>query len=96
VAEVLEGQPEPVRRLLTETSLFDEVTGPLAEAVTGIQGCADMLAGLAARNSFVIPVDAARTRFRYHQLLGEILRHDLQRRERGMVPGLMQRAAAYF
>jgi LuxR family transcriptional regulator, maltose regulon positive regulatory protein len=96
VAEVLEGQPEPVRRLLTETSLFDEVTGLLAEAVTGIQGCADMLAGLAARNSFVIPVDAARTRFRYHQLLGEILRHDLHRRERGMVPGLMQRAAAYF
>jgi LuxR family transcriptional regulator, maltose regulon positive regulatory protein len=96
VAEVLEGQPEPVRRLLNETSLFDEVTGPLAEAVTGIEGCADMLAGLAADNSFVIPVDAARTRFRYHQLLGEILRHDLQWRERGMVPGLMQRAAVYF
>jgi LuxR family maltose regulon positive regulatory protein len=96
VAEVLEGQPEPVRRLLTETSLFDEVTGPLADAVTGMEGCADMLAGLAASNSFVIPVDAARTRFRYHQLLGEILRHELQWRERGMVPGLMRRAAAYF
>jgi LuxR family maltose regulon positive regulatory protein len=96
VAEVLEGQPEPVRRLLTETSLFDEVTGPMADAVTGMEGCADMLAGLAASNSFVIPVDAARTRFRYHQLLGEILRHELQWRERGMVPGLMRRAAAYF
>jgi LuxR family transcriptional regulator, maltose regulon positive regulatory protein len=96
VAEVLEGQPEPVRRLLTETSLFDEVTGPMADAVTGMDGCADMLAGLAASNSFVIPVDAARTRFRYHQLLGEILRHELQWRERGMVPGLMRRAAAYF
>ncbi|HET9971862.1 MAG TPA: AAA family ATPase [Streptosporangiaceae bacterium] len=60
VAEVLEGQPEPVHRLLTETSLFDEVTGPMADAVTGLEGCADMLAGLAASNSFVIPVDAAR------------------------------------
>ncbi|HEU5386155.1 MAG TPA: LuxR C-terminal-related transcriptional regulator [Streptosporangiaceae bacterium] len=96
VAEVLEGQPEPVRRLLTETSLFDEVTGPMADAVTGLEGCADMLARLAASNSFVIPVDAARTRFRYHQLLGEILRHELQWRERGMAPGLMRRAAAYF
>jgi LuxR family transcriptional regulator, maltose regulon positive regulatory protein len=96
VAEVLQGQPEPVRRLLTETSLFDEVTGPLAEAVTGLEGCADMLAGLAASNSFVIPVDAARTRFRYHQLLGEILRHELQWRERGMEPGVMRRAAGYF
>jgi LuxR family maltose regulon positive regulatory protein len=96
VAEVLEGQPEPVRRLLTETSLFDEVTGPMADAVTGMEGCADILARLAASNSFVIPVDAARTRFRYHQLLGEILRHELQWRERGMAPGLMRRAAAYF
>jgi LuxR family maltose regulon positive regulatory protein len=96
VAEVLEGQPEPVRRLLTETSLFDEVTGPMADAVTGLEGCADILARLAASNSFVIPVDAARTRFRYHQLLGEILRHDLRWRERGMVTTLMRRAAAYF
>ncbi len=96
VAEVLEGQPEPVHKLLTETSLFDEITGPLAEAVTGMERCADMLARLAASNSFVIPVDAARTRFRYHQLLGEILRYELQWREPGMMPGLMRRASAYF
>lgn len=96
LAEVLDRQPEPVRRLLAETSLFHEVTGPLADAVTGMEGCADMLAALADSNSFVIPVDAARTRFRYHQLLAEILRHDLRWRERGAVPELMRRAAAYF
>jgi LuxR family transcriptional regulator, maltose regulon positive regulatory protein len=96
MAEVLRGQPEPVRKLMTETSMFDEVTGPLAEAVTGLEECADMLARLARDNSFVIPVDPARTRFRYHQLFGEILRHELQLRERGMVPELMRRAAAYF
>jgi LuxR family transcriptional regulator, maltose regulon positive regulatory protein len=37
------GQPEPVRRLLTGTSPLDEVTGPLAEAVTSLDGCADLL-----------------------------------------------------
>lgn len=96
VAEVLAGQPEPVRKLLTQTSPFDEVTAPLAEAVTGLGGCADLLAELARSNSFVIPLDAARTRFRYHQLLREILRHDLQWRERDSLPGLLRRAAAYF
>jgi LuxR family maltose regulon positive regulatory protein len=96
IAEVLDHQPEPVRRVLTETSLFDEVTGALSDAVTGIQGCADILSGLAASNSFVIPVDATRTRFRYHQLLREILRHSLHRYEAGLVPELMRRAAAYF
>ena len=66
------------------------MTGPLAEAITGIEGCADMLAGLARKNSFVVPLDAAQTRFRYHQLLAEILRHDAQRRDRHSWPGLMR------
>ena len=96
MAEVLDLQPEPVRRMLAETSFLDEVTGPLAEAITGLDGCADMLAGLARKNSFVVPVDAAQTRFRYHQLFAEILRHDVQWRERQSVPGLMRRAGAYF
>jgi LuxR family transcriptional regulator, maltose regulon positive regulatory protein len=96
MAEVLDHQPEPVRRLLMETSLFDEVTGPLADAVTGMRGCADILADLADSNSFVVPVDAARTRFRYHQLFGEILRHSLHRQTGSQVPDLIRRAAAHF
>jgi LuxR family transcriptional regulator, maltose regulon positive regulatory protein len=96
MAEVLDRQPEPIRRMLAETSFLDEVTGPLAEAVTGLSGCADMLAGLARTNSFVVPLDAARTRFRYHQLFAEILRHDVQRHDRCAVLDLRRRAAAYF
>lgn len=96
MAEVLDRQPEPVRRMLAETSFLDEVTGPLAEAITGLEGCTDMLAGLARRNSFVVPLDAGHTRFRYHQLLAEILRHDMQRRDRPAMPGLMRRAGAHF
>jgi LuxR family maltose regulon positive regulatory protein len=96
MAEVLDRQPEPVRRMLAETSFLDEVTGPLAEAITGMDGCAPMLADLARKNSFVVPLDAAQTRFRYHQLFAEILRHDVHLRDRRCVPGLMRRAAAYF
>ena len=47
VDEVLRRLPEPHRRLLIETSFLDEVTGPLADAVTGMAGCGDMLADLA-------------------------------------------------
>ena len=75
VDEVLRQQPEAQRRMLIETSFLDEVTGPLADAVTGLDGCGDMLADLARENSFVIPLDAAQTRFRYHQLFAEILRY---------------------
>jgi LuxR family transcriptional regulator, maltose regulon positive regulatory protein len=96
VDEVLRQQPEAQRRLLIETSFLDEVTGPLADAVTGLDGCGEMLADLARENSFVIPLDAARTRFRYHQLFAEILRYLLQRRMRQAVSRLQERAAAWF
>jgi LuxR family transcriptional regulator, maltose regulon positive regulatory protein len=96
VDEVLGQQPEPRRRLLIETSFLDEVTGPLADAVTGLTGCGDMLADLARENSFVIPLDAAHERYRYHQLFAEILRYLLQRSLRQAVRGLQERAAAWF
>jgi len=96
MAEVLDRQPGPVRRMLAETSFLDEVTAPLAEAITGMDECADMLAELARTNAFVVPLDAAQTRFRYHQLFAEILRSDLQQRAPSSVPGLMRRAGAHF
>jgi LuxR family transcriptional regulator, maltose regulon positive regulatory protein len=96
VDEVLQRLPGDHRRLLVETSFLDEVTGPLADAVTGMTGCEDMLAGLTRDNSFVIPLDPMRTRYRYHQLFGEILRYLLQRREGQAVCLLKERAAAWF
>ena len=96
VDEVLRRLPDDHRRLLVETSFLDEVTGPLAGAVTGMTGCEDMLAGLTRDNSFVIPLDPMRTRYRYHQLFGEILRYLLQRREGQAVCQLKERAAAWF
>ena len=96
VDEVLRQQPEAQRRLLVETSFLDEVTGPLADVVTGMTGCAEMLVDLARGNSFVIPLDAAQTRYRYHQLFGEILRYLLQRRMHRDVSRLQERAAAWY
>ena len=96
VNEVLRHQPEPQRRLLIETSFLPEVTGSLADAVTGMTGCADMLTGLAHENAFVIPLDAAQHRYRYHELFAEILRYLLQRQQRQAIRILQERAAGWF
>jgi LuxR family maltose regulon positive regulatory protein len=96
VNEVLRHQPEPQRRLLIETSFLNEVTGPLADAVTSMTGCGDMLVGLARENAFVIPLDAAQRRYRYHELFAEILRYLLQRQQRQAIRILQERAAAWF
>ena len=96
VNEVLRHQPEPHRRLLIETSFLNEVTGALADAVTGMTGCGDMLTGLARENAFVIPLDAAQHRYRYHELFAEILRYLLQRQQRQAIRILQERAAGWF
>lgn len=96
VDEVLRRLPESQRQLMIETSFLDEVTGPIADAITGMTGCGEILAELARTNSFVIPLDPAQSRYRYHQLFGEILRYMLQRREGHAESRLKERAASWF
>jgi LuxR family maltose regulon positive regulatory protein len=96
MAEVLGGLPEPIGRLLIETSFLDEVTAPLAEAVTGVSGAGEILGELARRNWFVIALDPAGTRFRYHRLFAEVLRYVQQRGRKHYLPELAGRAAACF
>lgn len=93
-AEVLSPLPEPYRRLLIETSFLDEVTAPLAEAVTGLSGAGHMLTVLARGNWFVTALDPAQTRFRYHRTFAEVLRCLLRRDEKRTLPELAARAAA--
>ena len=96
MAEVLDRLPEQVRSVLVQTSFLDEVTGPLADAITGIGGCRAILTDLARRNSFVIALDPARSRFRYHQLLREILHYLAQRQSPDADEVLFGRAARWF
>ena len=94
--EVLCRLPEQHRRLLIETSFLAEVTGSLADAVTGLSGSGEMLADLARRNSFVLPLDPMHTRYRYHRLFREVLSYLLQRQEGQSARRLRQRAADWF
>lgn len=94
--EVLLRQPRRVRRLLIQTGFLDEVSGPLADAVTGSNGSAAVLAELAHANSFVSSLDPAQTRFRYHQLFAEILQHLMRQQVPRLVPTLYRRAAGWY
>src|SRR5215471_17107785 len=57
LAEVLDRQPERVRRLLLRTSILDRVNGELARLLTGDGGGERVLADLEAANAFVVAVD---------------------------------------
>jgi LuxR family maltose regulon positive regulatory protein len=94
--EVLDRQPEDVRRLLIETSFLDEIDADLAEAVTGRSDAGRTLAELSRTNAFVVPLDRASNRFRYHQLFGEILRYLLRREAPQRRDELFDRAARWY
>lgn len=94
--EVLDRLPERMRRTLVSTGFLDVVTGELADAVTAQAGCADTLAELARTNSFVIPLEAAHIRYRYHPLLAEILRYNLQNLGPDVRQVLFRRASTWF
>jgi len=96
LAEVLDRQPEQVRRLLLRTSVLDRVNGDLARLLTGDDGAERILQDLEQAGSFVMSLNPARTWFRYHQLFADLLQLELRRAAPGEVTGLHQAAAGWF
>jgi LuxR family maltose regulon positive regulatory protein len=95
-AEVLQCQPEPVRRLLLRTSILERVNGPLADRLLGTTGSERILLELEAASAFVFAKDPQRSWFRYHQLFADLLRLELRRTEPDSVPGLHHAAAEWY
>jgi LuxR family transcriptional regulator, maltose regulon positive regulatory protein len=96
LAEVLEQQSEPVRRLLLRTSVLDRVSGELADLLTGGAGGEAVLQDLEDANAFVGSTDPARSWFRYHRLFADLLRLELRRTEPGEVAALHTAAARWL
>ena len=95
-AEVLQNQPDDVRRLLVRTSILEQVNGTLADILTEASGSERILHELEQANAFIVSVDADRSWFRYHQLLADLLRLQLRRTDPGAVAGLHCAAATWL
>jgi LuxR family maltose regulon positive regulatory protein len=95
-AEVLQREPEPVRRLLLRTSVLDRVSGPLADRLLGTVGSEAILLGLEDAGAFVYSIDRERSWFRYHSLLADLLRLELRRTEPEVLPALHRAAAEWY
>ncbi|HEY8589730.1 MAG TPA: helix-turn-helix transcriptional regulator, partial [Naasia sp.] len=96
VEEVLQRQPELVRRFLLQTSVLGRLTGPLCDAVTGQDGGRAMLEALERGNLFLVPLDDRRQWYRYHHLFGDVLRARLLDEDPDSVPALHMRASDWF
>ncbi|MEO8956449.1 MAG: AAA family ATPase [Ktedonobacteraceae bacterium] len=96
VEEVLQRQPEPVRRFLLQTSILDRLNGSLCDAVTGQEEGHARLEALERGNFFVVPLDDTRHWYRYHHLFAEVLSAHLMAEQPDQVATLHRRASAWY
>jgi LuxR family transcriptional regulator, maltose regulon positive regulatory protein len=96
VSEVLDRQSVQQRNFMIRTCIVNELSGPLADALTGAEGGEHTLARLAAANAFVMPMGERRGWYRYHPLFGELLRYELRREMPAEIGDLHLRAARWY
>ena len=75
--EVLNQQSPEIQEFLLKTSILDQLTSPLCDAVLGGSSSQEILAQLELSNLFLIPLDDERIWYRYHHLFSELLRNQL-------------------
>jgi LuxR family maltose regulon positive regulatory protein len=92
---VLARETEERRTFLLATSVLNRMTASLCDTIREAVDSTDVLRELERSNSFVIPLDDHRGWYRYHQLFGEFLRTELDRRHPELAAAYLARAAAW-
>jgi LuxR family maltose regulon positive regulatory protein len=78
---------------LLRSSVLDRMSGDLCDSALGRTGSARMLDELEGASLFLVPLDAEREWYRYHDLFRAVLLHELERREPGAATRIAGRAA---
>ncbi len=94
--EVLQCQPEHMRRFLLQTSILDQLSSSLCDAVTQREDSRQILADLDRGNLFVIPLDDQRQWYRYHHLFADVLQAHLMEDQPNQVAALHLRASEWY
>jgi LuxR family transcriptional regulator, maltose regulon positive regulatory protein len=96
VGEVFETLPEDVREVVLCTSVLDQVSAELVEALTGRTDGARILALLEHSNLFVVQGSGNGGWYRCHPLFGLMLYDELRHRRPEQVRQLHRRAADWY
>ncbi len=92
-SELLEQRPEDEIAFLTRTSILERLSGPVCDVVADRPGSADLLARL-GRSTLL--VDEYGGSYRYHTLVRDFLRAQLEAREPERIAALHRRAAVWY
>ena len=81
---------------LEETSVLDELSGALCDAVLQRRGSGKVLRDMSRSNLLVVPLDDADASYRYHPLLGDMLQAELRRARPQREAELHRRASDWY
>ncbi|HEY1511606.1 MAG TPA: hypothetical protein VGF93_21535, partial [Solirubrobacteraceae bacterium] len=82
-------------RLVIHSSVLEDLSGPLCDAVLEQTATGGTLADLARSNLMLVPLDPSHERFRWHGLFKAMLRSELRRTEPAAEAGLHDRASSW-
>jgi LuxR family maltose regulon positive regulatory protein len=101
--EILGQQSPEIHRFLLYTSILDQFTAPLCDALLEgddesayTRSSTVILEELEHSNLFIIPLDYEQRWYRYHPLFAELLRGNLRKHNAGQIPILHARASAWL
>jgi LuxR family transcriptional regulator, maltose regulon positive regulatory protein len=94
--EMLLRQPPSVVKFLLQTSVLEHLTADVCRAVSSRDDSAELLASLARRNLFVVPLGPEGREYRYHRLFADVLRSRLQLEDTSLGQDAHFAAASWF
>ncbi|MBK7710083.1 MAG: hypothetical protein IPJ37_03280 [Bacteroidales bacterium] len=94
--EVLKIQTEEIKEFLLQTSILEQMSASLCNAVLNLNNSQLILETLEKNNMFVIPLDTERNWYRYHHLFAELLKQRLHLREKAALAELHNNASEWF
>jgi LuxR family maltose regulon positive regulatory protein len=93
--ELLAELPRDRLSFLIRTSVLDDLSGPLCDAVLARPGSGGTLRELARSNLMLVPLDRADDRYRYHGLFAQMLQAELRRTEPEYEAEVHRRASSW-
>src|SRR5262249_39686622 len=94
--DVLSAVPPELSDFLIQTSVLDELSGPVCDAVLEQPGSALALARLADSSQLLVPLDRAHGSYRWQRLFGHALKTEPRRVQPEIEPALQKRASAWY
>jgi LuxR family maltose regulon positive regulatory protein len=96
IEEVLKIQSDETKEFLMQTSILQQLSAPLCNAVLNRNDSQLILETLEKYNMFIIPLDDERYWYRYHHLFADLLKQRFLQKDRNRVAAIHLKACLWF